>query len=121
MIDRRGLENSYLSARTSVQVLLERKPGEPRRRSGGGPAHEPCVEPRRRWVQRQRRYDAGEDAIVTKAMREEERSAGRMGCGHTEVRPTPIWVSKRTRTVLLLSVPVALVLLTWIMPSVPVY
>jgi hypothetical protein len=104
--DRIGVENLDLSARTGMQEFLERKPGEHRSRSGGG-------------AQRQHRCEVGDDAIVTKAMREEERSAGRVGSGHTEVRPTPIWVSKPTRTVLLLG-GLVLVLLTWVVPSVPV-
>jgi hypothetical protein len=57
---------------------------------------------------------------VRKVMREEERTAGQVGSGRTEVRSTPIWVSKRTRTVLFLAVLVALVLLTGVIPSVPV-
>ncbi len=36
------------------------------------------------------------------------------------LRPTPIWISKRTRTVLLLAALVALVLLVWASPSIPV-
>jgi predicted PurR-regulated permease PerM len=36
------------------------------------------------------------------------------------LRPTPIWISKRTRTVLLLAALVALVLLVWAAPSIPV-
>ena len=54
-------------------------------------------------------------------MRGEERTASQVGSGRTEVRPTPIWASKGTRTVLLLGDLVALVLLImWLSTSVPV-
>jgi predicted PurR-regulated permease PerM len=36
------------------------------------------------------------------------------------LRPSPIWISKRTRTVLLLAALVALVILVWAAPSIPV-
>ncbi|MDX6380842.1 MAG: hypothetical protein QOI57_1866 [Rubrobacteraceae bacterium] len=52
-------------------------------------------------------------------MRQENRSAGRVGTAHTEVRPIPIWISKRTRTMLILGSLVALALLMWFSPSVP--
>ena len=43
-----------------------------------------------------------------------------IGSAHADTGTTPIWVSKRTRTVLFLAVLVALVLLTGVIPSVPV-
>ena len=49
--------------------------------------------------------------------RQQEGSAGGVSSPHT--RPTPIWISKRTRNVLLLALVVALVLLMWLSPSVP--
>jgi hypothetical protein len=63
------------------QEFLERKPGEHRSRSGGGFAHEPRVGSRWRLAHRQRGCDLTDDAIVAKAMREEERSAGQGGFG----------------------------------------
>ena len=53
-------------------------------------------------------------------MGRENRAAGRVGTPHTEVRPVPIWISKRTRTVLILGGLATLVLLMWFSPSVPV-
>jgi predicted PurR-regulated permease PerM len=53
-------------------------------------------------------------------VRQEDRSARRVGSEHTENRPRPIWISKRTRTVLLSAGVVALVLLMWYSPSVPI-
>lgn len=53
-------------------------------------------------------------------MGRENRAAGRVGTPHTEVRPIPIWISKRTRTVLIVGGLAALVLLMWFSPSVPV-
>ena len=52
-------------------------------------------------------------------MKQENRSAGRVGSEHTETSPTPIWITKRTRTVLLSAGVIALVLLMWYSPSVP--
>ena len=43
-----------------------------------------------------------------------------IGSAHADTGTTPIWVSKRTWTVLFLAVLVALVLLTGVIPSVPV-
>ena len=53
-------------------------------------------------------------------MREEERTAGQVGSGRTEVRSTSIRVSKLTRTVLLFGDLVALVLLMCLSPSTTV-
>jgi predicted PurR-regulated permease PerM len=53
-------------------------------------------------------------------VRQENRAAGRVGSARTGGRSTPIWISKRTRTVLLLGGLVALVLLMWYSPSVPI-
>ena len=55
--------------------------------------------------------DETADAIVRKVMRQEKRPVGRGDSGRAEVRPTPIWISKRTRTMLLLGGVVALVAL----------
>ncbi len=52
-------------------------------------------------------------------MKRNDGTADRVGSAHTETAPTPIWISKRTRTVLLLGGLVALVLLIWYSPSVP--
>ena len=52
-------------------------------------------------------------------MRQEKKSAGWSGSEHPEDRPTLIRVSERTWTVFLLGVLVALVLLTWVVQSVP--
>ena len=53
-------------------------------------------------------------------MRQENTGAGWAGSARAQVQFTPIWISKRTRTVLLLGSLVALVLLMWYSPSVPV-
>lgn len=53
-------------------------------------------------------------------MGQENRAADRVGSARTEAQPTPIWISKRTRTVLLAAGVVALVLLMWYSPSVPI-
>lgn len=53
-------------------------------------------------------------------MTQENGTAGRVGSEHTEARPEPIWISRRTRTVLLLGGLVAVVLLMWYSPSVPI-
>jgi predicted PurR-regulated permease PerM len=47
-------------------------------------------------------------------------TAGRVGSGGTETQATPIWISKRTRNVLLVGGLVALVLIMWYSPSVPI-
>jgi predicted PurR-regulated permease PerM len=52
-------------------------------------------------------------------VRQENTGAGRVVSAPTQVQSTPIWISKRTRTVLLLGGLVALVLLMWYSPSVP--
>src|SRR5215210_2085522 len=52
-------------------------------------------------------------------MERENRATGRVGSVRTEGRSTPIWISKRTRTVLVLGGLAALVLLMWYSPSVP--
>ena len=53
-------------------------------------------------------------------MKQENGNASRVGSEHTEARPEPIWISKRTRTVLILGGLLALVLLMWYSPSVPI-
>ncbi|MDQ3637849.1 MAG: hypothetical protein M3426_07620, partial [Actinomycetota bacterium] len=53
-------------------------------------------------------------------MKQENGTAGRVGSENTEARPEPIWISRRTRTVLLLGGLVAVMLLVWYSPSVPI-
>ena len=53
-------------------------------------------------------------------MKQENGTAGQVGSEHTEARPEPIWISRRTRTVLLLGGLVAMVLLMWYSPNVPI-
>lgn len=53
-------------------------------------------------------------------MKQENGTTGRLGSEHTEARPEPIWISRRTRTVLVLGGLVALALLMWYSPSVPI-
>jgi predicted PurR-regulated permease PerM len=59
-------------------------------------------------------------AIEKKTGRQEKESASGVSSPHTQTRPTPIQISKRTRNVLLLAGVVALVLLMWLSPSVPI-
>ena len=53
-------------------------------------------------------------------MRSWKKPGGRKTGAKRTAQPTPIWISKRTRTVLLLAGLVTLVLLMWAAPSVPV-
>jgi predicted PurR-regulated permease PerM len=58
-------------------------------------------------------------AIGRKTTKHKEGSAGRVRSPHARTRPTQIRISKRTRNALLLASVVALVLLMWLSPSVP--
>jgi hypothetical protein len=49
-------------------------------------------------------------------VRQENRAASELGSAPTVIQFTPIWISKRTRTLLILSGLVALVLLMWYSP-----
>jgi predicted PurR-regulated permease PerM len=64
--------------------------------------------------------DKSEDTVEEKTTEQENKTAGQAGPASTEPYPTPIWISARTWTVLLLGVLVALVLLMWLSPSVPI-
>ena len=59
-------------------------------------------------------------AIGRKTRRQEKGPASEVSSPHIRARPTPIQISKRTRNVLLLAGVVALVLLMWLSPSVPI-
>src|SRR4051794_17093353 len=64
--------------------------------------------------------DKSEDTVEEKTTEQENKTAGQGGPASTEPYPTPIWISARTWTVLLLGVLVALVLLMWLSPSIPI-
>ena len=61
-----------------------------------------------------------EEAVGEKIVVRHKTKLLTIGSAYADTRTTPIWISKRTRTVLFLAVLVALVLLTGVIPSVPV-
>ena len=64
--------------------------------------------------------DYWKDAVKEELIGQENKSSGQVGPESTETQATPIWISKRTRTVLLACGLVALVLIMWYSPSVPI-
>ena len=64
--------------------------------------------------------DNRKDTVEVKTTVKENGTAGQVSPERTEPRPTPIWISKRTRTGLLVCSLVALVLIMWYAPSVPI-
>ena len=64
--------------------------------------------------------DYWKDAVKEEFTGQENNTTGQVGPESTETQATPIWISKRTRTVLLACGLVALVLIMWYSPSVPI-
>jgi predicted PurR-regulated permease PerM len=64
--------------------------------------------------------DYWKDAVKEEFTGQENNTTGQVGPESTETQATPIWISKRTRTVLLVCGLVALVLIMWYSPSVPI-
>jgi predicted PurR-regulated permease PerM len=64
--------------------------------------------------------DHWKDAVKEELTGQENKTSGQVGPESTETQATPIWISKRTRTVLLVCGLVALVLIMWYSPSVPI-
>ena len=64
--------------------------------------------------------DYWKDAVKEELTGQENKTSGQVGPESTETQATPIWISKRTRTVLLVCGLVALVLIMWYSPSVPI-
>ena len=64
--------------------------------------------------------DYWKDAVKEEFTGQENNTTGQVHPESTETQATPIWISKRTRTVLLACGLVALVLIIWYSPSVPI-
>src|SRR5215212_10079284 len=63
--------------------------------------------------------DYWKDAVKEEFTGQENNTTGQVHPESTETQATPIWISKRTRTVLLACGLVALVLIIWYSPRVP--